>query len=88
MESKYKPGDTVALKKKYDPNCDSHSYPCGFIKQMLETPQKTAVIKIVLRLENPYSRTKKMYVEPYNYILEDIAYTWHASMFENYSEEL
>lgn len=83
-ESLYKKGDVVTIKKEYDKGCGPEDYPCYFSSYLLNKfGGKTGIISEVL---NCLDRHRKLYLEPFCYILniDGQRYTiaFSAPMFE------
>ena len=75
MKSKYKVGDIVTIKEKYDDNCIDEDYPCLFTDIMLkEFRGKKMEIKSVHKIN--FDKKSKLYTEDYYYILKDDEDEW------------
>lgn len=75
MSSKYKVGDIVTIKEKYDDNCIDEDYPCTFTRTMLHVFRgKKMEIKSVHEIY--FDNKSKLYTEDYYYILKDDEYEW------------
>lgn len=93
---KYKVGDKVLIKSKYDPGCDGRNYPFNFIEGMLnEFGGKIMTIsdmdKFPTNLNVLVNENLKLKPEDFYRIClaEDIdKYSWSSAMFNPYSEEL
>lgn len=83
MKSKYKVGDIVTIKEKYDDNCTDTDYPCIFMHLMLDKFHgKKMEIKSVHKIN--FEKKYKLYTEDYYYTLKDDEYglCWSDSMFQ------
>lgn len=75
MKSKYKVGDIVTIKEKYDDNCIDVDYPCFFLHDMLNMYRgKKMEIKSVHEIN--FNEKPKLYTEDYYYMLKGDASDW------------
>lgn len=81
MESIYKVGDEVLVKSKLDDNYKYYDYPFNFIEDMLHI-YGGKIYKIKKVFSTPYFKDRKLYEEPYGYLLEGRRYRWPSAMFE------
>lgn len=81
MESIYKVGDEVLIKSKLDDNCISTDYPFTFVKDMLRI-YGGKIYKIKKVFPTPYFKNRKLYEEPYGYLLGNHPFNWSSAMFE------
>lgn len=83
MKSKYKVGDIVTIKEKYDNNSIDEDYPCVFTHSMLNIfGGKKMEIKSVHEIN--FKEKPKLYTEDYYYMLKGDAggWFWTDSMFQ------
>lgn len=84
MESKYKVGDIVTIKSKYDKDCTGDDYTCFFTENMLHKyGGKKMKIKSVYKRPNFLPKVK-LHTEDYYYKLynDDNMWNWSDPMFE------
>ena len=84
MESKYKIGDIVTIKSKYDEGRTADDYTCYFNKKMLnEYGGKKMKIKSVHKRDDDLAKGK-LHTENYCYMLynDDWQWSWTDAMFE------
>lgn len=83
MKSKYKVGDIVTIKEKYDNNCIDEDYPCFFAHSMLNMYRGQKMeIKSVHEIN--FKEKPKLYTEDYYYMLkgDDGSWFWTDPMFQ------
>lgn len=80
MKPKYKVGDQVLIKSKYDPGKTERDYKAGFTQFMLNVYGGT--IQTIDTIE--YRNTGGYY----RYILKDIIFFWSEDMFDPITDEL
>lgn len=81
MESIYKVGDEVLVKSKLDDNCKSYDYPFNFVEEMLHM-YGGKIYKIKKVFSTQYFKERKLYEEPYGYLLVGSTSNWSSAMFE------
>ena len=84
MESKYKVGDIVTIKSKYDKDCTGDDYTCFFNEKMIhQYGGKKMKIKSVHKRYD-FMPKGKLHTEDYYYTLynDDYQWSWSDAMFE------
>lgn len=86
MESIYKVGDEVLVKSKLDDNYVPSDYPFGFLDfGFLDCMVHTYGGKIY-KIKKVFPSTmfdhRKLYEEPYGYLLVGSVFRWSSAMFE------
>lgn len=80
MKPKYKIGDQVLIKSKYDPGKRCWDYPCGFTSLMLSN--YGGKLSRIIKVQFDY------FYNIFVYILEDNYWNWSEDMFDPITDEL
>ena len=83
MNSKYKVGDKVTIRKTYHKGFNWYDYPYSFTEEMLNRYGGQVFTIDKVKEDHSYSlEDKALYIEPYKYYLSGNSFTWSAAMFE------